>query len=120
MKNSKTYLFLNIFFVFIFLNVWDFAINRSFFNGMILGVVMLAPVCFLWFIARFKAVVLLTLISLFEFMVMLIFVWEGFELNGFSATVKSVFWIPFLVAAGVNTFWGLSIYSKSTKKSQLV
>lgn len=120
MEHAKNYFKLNLLFIFIFLNAWDFAINRSFFNGMILGIFMLGPICFLWLLKRFRAVVLITLISIFEFMVMLIFVWEGFELNGFSAGVKFVFWLPFLLAAGINAFWGLKIYSEAKKKSQLV
>ena len=120
MKHTRLYLYLNLIFIFIFLNVWDFAINRIFFNGMLLGLIMFAPIGLLWFIGKFKAVVLITLISIFEFVVMSIFVWEGFELSGASSSVKSVFWMPYLVAAGLNGFWGLSIYSKVKQNSQLV
>ena len=110
-KVEKRLFFLNLLFIFVFLNIWDFAVNQAFFNGMIIGVVMFAPVVFLWFLSRFRATVLLTLLSIFEFVVMLVFVLEGFELGG-SLSVKSVFWLPFLILSGVNMVVGLNIYSK--------
>ncbi len=110
-KVEKRLFFLNLLFIFVFLNIWDFAVNRAFFNGMIIGVIMFSPVVFLWFLSRFRATVLLTLLSIFEFVVMLVFVLEGFELGG-SLSVKSVFWLPFLILSGVNMVVGLNIYSK--------
>lgn len=120
MKNSKKLSYINIIFVFGFLNIWDFLINGVLFNGMVVGAIMFLPVAFLWFLNRFRAIVLLTLISIFEFMVMVIFIWEGFELGGATYSAKSLFWVPFLLAAGVNGFLGLNIYSKVKKKTQLV
>lgn len=120
MKKSKFYLYVNLLFIFVFLNIWDFALNRTFFNGMILGVIMFGPICFLWFLKRFRAVVLITLISIFEFMIMFVFVWEGFELSGASYSFKSIFWLPFLIAAGINGFWGLKIYSDVKGKNAIV
>lgn len=110
---------MNLIFIFGFLNVWDFSINKILFNGMALGAIMFLPIVFLWYLERFRATVLLTLISIFEFMVMAVFVWEGFELGGAAYTPKSLFWIPFLVAAGFNGFLGLNIYSKVKQKSLL-
>lgn len=111
-EKERVYLWLNLTFIFVFLNIWDYVLNRAFFNGMILGFIMFGPVAFLWFLKRFRAVVLLTLLSLFEFMAMLVFVWEGFALSGVNYSSKSIFWIVYLVAAGINLYWGLSIYSK--------
>ncbi|HSX18982.1 MAG TPA: hypothetical protein VLE91_02490 [Candidatus Saccharimonadales bacterium] len=102
---------LNLFFIFIFLNTWDYVINRTFFNGMLIGLVMFTPSTFLWFVGKLRAVALMTLISIFEFIIMLIFVAEGFQLGGAAITIKSVYWIPYFVMAGVNMAVGLKIYS---------
>lgn len=110
-KVEKRLFFLNLLFIFVFLNIWDFAVNQAFFNGMIIGVIMFSPIVFFWFLAKFRAIVLLTLLSIFEFVVMLVFVLEGFELGG-SLSVKSVFWLPFLFISGVNMIVGLNIYSE--------
>lgn len=114
-ESAKFNLNFNLVFIFLFLNVWDYALNRTFLNGMFLGLVMFVPAVVLWFLNRFKGVVLLTIISIFEFMGMLVFVWEGFELSGIGYSSKSIYWIPFMLVAGLNAFWGLSIYSKKTK-----
>lgn len=116
-KNLKWNLVkVNLIFIFIFLNIWDFVISHSFLNGMILGIVMFGPAAFLWFVGTFRAVALVTLISIFEFMMILVFVLQGFELGGASSTLKSVYWIPFLAMAGVNTYWGLKMYSEHREK----
>lgn len=107
---------INLLFIFIFLNIWDFLISRGFLNGMILGIVMFGPAFFLWFVGTFRAIALVTLISIFEFMMILVFVLQGFELGGASSTLKSIYWIPFLALAGVNTYWGLKIYSETREK----
>ena len=109
-KREKNYVKINLIFIFIFLNIWDFAVNRVFFNGMVLGILMFGPAAFLWLIGTFRAIALIILISFFEFMVMLIFIAEGFELGGFD--LKSLFWLPYLVTSGLNSFWGLKIYSQ--------
>lgn len=72
---------------------------------------MFGPIVLLWFIGTIRAVVLLTLISIFEFVMMMSFIFEGVELSGLNLTLKSIFWLPFLLAAGVNGFWGLRIYA---------
>ena len=113
---ERNYVKVNLLFIFVFLNIWDFAVNRSFFNGMILGIVMFAPAAFLWFVGTFRAIALVTLISIFDFMMILVFVLQGFELGGASSTLKSVYWIPFLAMAGVNMYWGLKIYSENREK----
>src|SRR3990167_9208715 len=107
---------LNLFFIFVFLNIWDFVVNRAFFNGMVFGMVMFLPSSFFWYIGNLRAIVLLTLISIFEFVVMLVFVLEGLELGGAATGVKSLFWFPYLVMAGVNAFLGLKIYSEVKEK----
>ena len=107
---------INLIFIFILLNIWDFAISRGFLNGMILGILMFGPAVFLWFIGTFRAIALITLIYIFEFMVMLVFVLQGFELGGAANTLKSLYWTPFLIMAGVNTYWGLKIYSEHREK----
>lgn len=119
-KSNRIYAVVNLIFIFGFLNVWDYSINKILFNGMALGAILFLPIVFLWYLDRFRATALLTLISIFEFMLMFVFVWEGFELGGAAYTAKSLFWIPFLVAAGLNGFLGLNIYSKVKHKTQLV
>ncbi len=117
MKNlPKTLLKLNLLFIFIFLNIWDFLVSREFFNAMALGIVMFGPATLLWLVATVRAAALVTLISIFEFMMLAVFVVEGFELGGAATTLKSLFWIPYLLMAGVNSFWGLKIYSESREK----
>ena len=103
---------INLLFVFVFLNLWDFLISREFFNGMVLGILMFGPPTFLWIVGTTRAAALVTLISIFEFAVLGVFVLEGFELGGAATTVKSVFWLPYLLMAVVNGFWGLKIYSE--------
>ena len=115
-KFEKNLVKINLLFIFVFLNLWDFAISREFFNGMVLGLVMFGPTAFLWLVGTMRATVLVTLISIFEFAMILIFVLEGFELGGTATTLKSVFWIPYLLMAGVNGFLGLKIYSESREK----
>ncbi|OGD89180.1 hypothetical protein A3F45_03085 [Candidatus Curtissbacteria bacterium RIFCSPHIGHO2_12_FULL_41_17] len=115
-RMDKNLVKVNLVFIFIFLNIWDFAVSRGFLNGMILGIVMFAPAAFLWFVGTFRAIALVTLISIFEFMMILVFVLQGFELGGASSTLKSVYWIPFLAMAGVNMYWGLKIYSENREK----
>lgn len=108
---------MNLFFIFIFLVIWDFINNKQFFNAATLGVVMSGPAAFLWFVGTIRAVALIVLVSFFEFMVMLVFIAEGFELAGFESTLKSIFWIPYLIMAGVNGFLGLKIYSDFREKN---
>ncbi len=110
-NKEQNYTKINLVFIFIFLNIWDFAVNRDFFNGMVLGIFMLAPVVFLWIVGTVRAAALITLLSILEFIVMAIFLAEGFELGGLSSTLKSIFWLPYLVIAGVNLVWGLNIYT---------
>src|SRR3990167_9466561 len=93
-KFEKNLVKINLLFIIIFLNLWDFVISREVLNGM----------------------VLVTLISIFEFAMILIFVLEGFELGGTSTTLKSVFWIPYLLMAAINGFWGLKIYSEARER----
>lgn len=107
---------LNLLFVFVFLNVWDFVVNHTFFNAMTIGAIMFAPSMFLWFVGNLRAVVLLTLISLLEFFVMLVFVLEGFELSGTATTLKSAFWLPYFAMSGVNAFVGLKLYTQFKEK----
>ena len=115
-KFEKNLTKINLFFIFIFLNIWDFVVSRELFNAMILGLVMFGPAAFLWLVGNIRAIALLTLISIFEFTVMLIFVLEGFQLGGLDTTLKSIFWLPFLLMAAVNGFWGLKIYSEAKEK----
>lgn len=115
---ERNYVKANLLFIFIFLNIWDFAVNRSFFNGMILGILMFAPTVFLWFVGTVRATAFVTLISILEFVIIAIFLAEGFELGGISVTPKTIFWLPYLVMAGVNGFWGLKIYSQYRERKE--
>lgn len=104
----------NLLFVLVFLNIWDFVVNRDFFNGMVMGIVMFLPAAFFWFIGTVRAAAVVTLISLFEFTVLSVFI-----IDGLSAGLKSAFWIPYLVMAGLNLSWGLKIYTNDRKKERL-
>ena len=115
-EKEINYAKLNLLFMFIFLNIWDFAVNRDFFNGMVLGILMFAPAAFLWIVGTVRAAALITLISIFEFLVITIFLAEGFELGGLASTLKSIFWLPYLLVAGANGFWGLKIYTEYREK----
>ena len=55
---------INLFFIFIFLNLWDYLISREFFNGMILGLVMFGPAVFLWFVGTVRAAALVMIMLL--------------------------------------------------------
>lgn len=107
---------LNIVFILVFLNLWDFLLSREILNAMMIGVLMFGPVAVLWFIGRLRSEVLITLISIFEFVMMLVFVLQGFSLSGLDLSTKTIFWIPFLVVAGINSFWGLKFYSQYREK----
>lgn len=110
---------INLLFIFVFLVIWDFVNNKQLFNAATLGIVMFGPAAFLWFVGTLRAVALVVLASFFEFMVMLVFIAEGFELAGFESTLKSIFWIPYLFLAAINGFWGLKIYSEY-KENKLI
>lgn len=112
-KLEKRLLKINLFVVFVFLNVWDFVISREILNAMALGLIMFSPAILLWLVGGVRAVVLLTIVSLFQLMVMTIFILQGFQLGGLDTTIKSIFWLPYLVMAGVNGFSGLKIYSEA-------
>jgi hypothetical protein len=116
MKKHKLYFKLNLIIIFLVLNVWDFALNKVIFNAMLLGIIMFGPVAALWFLGKFKAVVILTLLSIIEFMMFLIFIAESIELSGNGSYSKSLFLLPYLVLAALNGIWGLSIYSKREGK----
>lgn len=103
----------NLLFVLVFLNIWDFAVNRDFFNGMVMGILMFGPSAFFWFIGTVRAAAVVALISLFEFTVLSVFI-----IDGLSAGLKSVFWVPYLAMAGLNLSWGLTIYTNYRKKKE--
>lgn len=111
---------INLIFIFVFLNIWDFLINRAFFNGMVLGILMFGPNVFLWIVGTVRAAALVTLISILEFTTIAIFIAEGFELAGLAVTMKSLFWLSYLFIAGFNGFWGLKIYSQYREKKLAV
>lgn len=112
----------NLLFIFIFLNIWEFILAREIFNGMILGIVIFGPVAFLWFMKTLRAAMLATAVSIFEAVILAVFVIEGFEFGGAAATLKSLFWVPYLAMAAVNMMVGLMIYgdfkAKKVKKTK--
>ena len=117
---SKTnwLLHVNVLFVLVFLNIWDFIISRQIFNAMVLGIFLFSVPALLWLVGSFRAAMLNTLISIFEFTILLVFVLESFELGGaMTGASKSLFWFPYLLLAAFNAFWGLRIYAKSVHKS---
>ena len=105
--NKQQLFTLNIIFIFVFLNVWDYFLSREFFNAMALGVAMFGPTAVLWKLGKVRGEVLITLISIFEFVGLFVFIIEGFSLSGVSYTSKSIFWVPFLVIAGINAYFGM-------------
>lgn len=111
---------INLLFIFVLLNVWDFVVSRELFNAMAIGAVAFLPITLLWFIGGFRAVVLATLISMVEFIMLIVFLIQGFEVSGFSATFKSVFWLPYFLMAALNTYWGLMVYKKKMHRSTKV
>lgn len=115
---SKSLFKLDLIFVFIFLNIWDYAVNRDFFNGMILGILMFSPAIFLWFVGTVRAAALITLISTLEFLVLAVFLFQGLELSGFRGFLESSFWLPYLIVAGTNGFFGLKIYSEYREQKE--
>ncbi|MDP2632952.1 MAG: hypothetical protein Q8P25_04510 [Candidatus Curtissbacteria bacterium] len=117
-KLKERLLKLNLLFVFVFLNIWDFVISREILNAMALGLIMFSPAMLLWLVGSLRAVVLMTVISLFELMVMIIFILEGLQLGGIDTTIKSIFWLPYLVMVATNGFWGLKIYSEAKEKKE--
>lgn len=114
-KKKESILRFNLIFIFIFLNIWDYAISRQLFNAMILGIVMFAPLTFLWSIKSFKISMLATLYAIFLSSTLAVFFVEGYE-AGTGWILKISFWLPYLVVAIVNAFWGLQIYSKHKAK----
>ena len=92
--------------------------SREILNAMVLGILMFGPAVLLWIIGTIRAAALVTLISLFEFVVIAVLIVEGFELGGAATTLKSVYWLPYLLAAGANGFWGLKIYSEHREKTK--
>jgi len=115
---TKNLFKLNLIFVFVFLNIWDYAVNRDFFNGMILGILMFSPAIFLWLVGTVRASALITLISTLEFLVLAVFLFQGLELSGFKSFLETSFWLPYLVVAGVNGFFGLKIYSEYREQKE--
>src|SRR3989337_3870010 len=115
---SKNLFKLNLIFVFIFLNIWDFAVNRDLFNGMILGILMFSPAVFLWLIGTVRAAALITLISTLEFLVLAVFLFQGLEFSGFKSFLETSFWLPYFIVAGINGFCGLKIYSEYREQKE--
>ena len=116
-------LWLNLFFIFIFLNIWDFVVSGEFINAMLIGIIVFGLPALLWFVGTIRATVALTVLSIFEFMVLAVFLIEGFNLSGSGVSLKTLFLLPYLVMTGINGYWGLSIYSvykdSSLRSSQL-
>jgi hypothetical protein len=107
----------NLVFVLVFLNIWDYVISRELFNAMILGIFIFGIPMVLWFWGSFRAVMLCTLVSILESVILVVFIMQAFELAGFSTGVsKSLFWFPYLLLAIFNALWGLRIYSKNKNK----
>jgi len=107
----------NLLFVLVFLNIWDYVISKELFNAMILGIIIFGIPMILWFWGSFRAVMLDTLVSILESVILVVFVMQSFELAGFSTGVsKSLFWFPYLLLAIFNALWGLRIYSRNKEK----
>lgn len=111
MKFHKAYLRINLAFIFIFLNIWDFVAAHQVIYGMVAGIVLFGPTAFLWFISTIRTIVAVTLLSLIEFFILLILVVEGLHFGIVGVNLRSLYWLPYLVMCALNGFWGLSIYS---------
>ena len=121
LSKTRWILHVNLLFVLVFLNIWDFVTSKEIFNAMALGIFLFGIPALLWFICSFRAAMLNTLISIFEFTILLVFVLESFELGGaMTGASKSLFWLPYLLLAAFNAFWGLRIYAKSIHRSTRV
>ena len=107
---------LNILVIFVFLNIWDFVINGTLFNGMVMGAFLFGPAALLWFAGSFRAIALMTLISILESCLLAVFVIEGFEIAGGDTSLKWLFWVPYLVMAVLNGFLGLRAYWQQRQK----
>lgn len=108
---------INLLFVLVFLNIWDYVISKELFNAMILGLIIFGVPMILWFWGSFRAVMFNTLVSILESVVLVVFIMQSFELAGFSTGVsKTLFWFPYLMLAIFNALWGLRIYSKNKEK----
>ena len=114
-KKAQSILKFNLVFIFIFLNVWDFLISRQLFNAMVLGIIMFAPLTFLWAVKSFKVSMLATFYAILLSSTLAVFFIEGYE-AGSGWILKISFWLPYLLVAIVNAFWGLKIYSKHKAK----
>ena len=107
----------NLLFVLVFLNIWDYVTSKELFNAMVLGIFIFGIPMILWFWGSFRAVMLNTLVSILESVILVVFILQSFELAGFSTGVsKSFFWFPYLLLAIFNALWGLRIYSKNKEK----
>lgn len=114
-QGSRSLVKINLFFVLVFLNIWDFLVSREVINGMVLGFLMFGPPALLWFIGNFRSIAALTLISILEVALLAVFVVESFQLRGIAG-LSTFFWVPYFLMAGINSFWGLSIYSQYREK----
>ncbi|MBI3342266.1 hypothetical protein HY024_04040 [Candidatus Curtissbacteria bacterium] len=108
---------LNIIFVVVFLNVWDYLTSGELINGMVLGFFMFGIPMVLWLIKDFRAAMANTFLSIMEFATLLVFMVQSFEIGGAAnGAYKSLFWLPYLLLAGFNAYVGLRIYSKNKAK----
>lgn len=116
--NRQNWVFkLNVLFVFVFLNIWDYVTSGEVINGMVLGIFMFAVPTALWLIRDFRVAMLNTFISIIEFTMLFIFMMQSFEIGGaMNGAYKSLFWLPYLLLAGFNAYCGLRIYSKNKAK----
>ncbi len=115
LKSPKEIFVLNLLFVFIFLNVWDLLISHKIFNAMAMGMFIFAPSLILWIFGKTWSVALVTLVSLIQFIILGVLILQGMQISGTDITLKTVFFAPFLLMAGVNMILGLSIYTKKVE-----
>lgn len=108
---KKRIIVANLVFIFVFLNIWDFALGGEIFNAMVLAIFIFGPVVVLWHINKLWSQAILTLVSSLEFLGLLVFTLEGFEISGSAISGKTIYFTPFLLMAGVNMIWGLKKYS---------
>ena len=107
-----TILKINLLFIFVFSNIWEFVLTGELFNGMILSFFLFGPSVFLWYVKSVRAAMLVTLISIFEVTLLVVFISQGFALVGLVASVKLISWLPYLIMAGFNAIVGLRVYAR--------
>lgn len=102
----------NLLFIFVFLNIWDFAVSRKIFNAMPIGIIIFSVPAILWLVGKMWSIAMLTLISVVQFLIIGVLLLQGIQISGAGITTKTFFFLPFLAMTVLNMVWGLKFYGK--------